>query len=195
MYRRLTLILFLIFTSTYGQAGHTGLTISGNLKVIFGLSLQIPNKATIELLPNHKIATTDSLGNFQFGGLSSGTYKLRVLDYNFKPEEFRVELKTESITELKIIVNADCEVNKKIAESDIKNGKPRLLLCGGIAPVFYSDQSKTEKKYKFEYLDFGCASPPTECIIQYNQVIFDYFDKTYGRQWRRQVRKDIVGLK
>ena len=188
----LTGLILLLANSVFGQAD---LTIEGNLKVFFGLKLTIPTEALIELLPNHKVTNIDSLGHFQFSGLKNGTYKLRVLDFNLKPEEFEIKLTSKSLSHIDLVISADCEVNKKIAEYDIKNKKLRVLLSGGIAPVHYSNQEIAEKKYGFEYYDFGCVSPPTECINQYNATIFSYLDKKFGSSWRREVRKDVIGLK
>ena len=56
-------------------------------------------------------------------------------------------------------------------------------------------QDKFEKKYNIEYYDFGCTPPNEECVIQYNKTIFANLDKKYGRKWRKEVRKDVIGLK
>jgi hypothetical protein len=42
---------------------------------------------------------------------------------------------------LDLLIIAECEINKDIAQRDIDKNKPRLLLSGGIAPVIYSEQS------------------------------------------------------
>ena len=188
----LTGLILLLANSVFGQ---TDLTLEGDLEVLLGIKLIVPTEASVELLPNHKITNTDSLGHFKFIGLKKGTYKLRVLGFNVKPEEFEVKLISEPLSNIHLIIDADCEVNKKIAEFDIKNKKLRILLVGGIAPKHYSNQEIVEKKYGFEYYDFGCISPSTKCIIQYNTVIFSYLDKKFGKLWKKEVRKDAIGLK
>jgi hypothetical protein len=195
MFRLFFIFLFVSFTSTFGQVKQDDLAIKGSIKILFGLELQTPTESLIELLPNHVLASTDSKGNFQFSGLKNGTYFIKVLNFKAKPDEIKIELKDKSVTDFKIIVQADCEVNSQIAESDIRNKKPRLFLNGGIAPTVYFEDTKIEKKFKFKYEDFGCLSPEKECLVQYNETIFGYFDKIYGLSWRNQVRQDIVGLK
>jgi len=98
----------------------TELNISGNLKVYFGNELQIPKDAMIELLPIRDITVNDSLGNFNFSGLKSGTYKLRVLDYSLNPIEYDVILENESIINFELIIDAKCEFDKESALSDLK---------------------------------------------------------------------------
>ncbi|KGO85210.1 FEKKY domain-containing protein [Flavobacterium suncheonense] len=192
--RKIVFISFLFINSIYSQDKSNGLSISGNLKVLFGLELTTPKNALIELTPSRKVVDIDSVGNYKFENLKSGIYKIQVIDFNIKPKEFSVELKDESITNFNLLINADCEVNKEIAEIDIQNKKPRLLLIGSIAPIFYSNQGKFEKKYEIKYYDFGCTPPSEECVIQYNKTVFDYLDKKYGRKWRKEVRKDVIGL-
>ncbi len=193
--RKITFILFLFINSIYSQNKSNGLIISGNLKVLFGLELITPKNALIKLTPNLQITDIDSLGNYKFENLKSGVYKIQVVDFNIKPKEFNVELKNESITNFHLIISADCEVNKEIAETDIKKKKPRLLLIGSIAPMIYKNQGEFEKKYNIEYYDFGCTPPSEECVIQYNKTVFEYLDKKYGQNWRKEVRKDVIGLK
>lgn len=193
--RKLTFILILFINSIYSQDKLNGLSISGNLKVLFGFENIIVDNLIIELNPNHHFSKIDNFGNYKFENLESGIYKIRINDFNIKPEEFKVELKEKSISNFNIVVFADCAVNKEIAEIDIKNDKPRLLIIGSIAPVVYKNQDKFEKKYNIKYYDFGCTPPKEECVIQYNKTIFADLDKKYGRKWRKEVRKDVVGLK
>ena len=193
--RKIAFILFLFINSIYGQDKSNNLIVSGNLKVFFGPELATPKSATIELTPNLEIVDIDSLGNYKFENLKSGIYKIRVINFNLKPQEFIIELKDKSITDFHLIITADCEVNKEIAEIDIENKKPRLLLIGSIAPIIYNNQCIFEKKYNIEYYDFGCLPPSEECVIQYNKTVFNYLDKKFGRKWRKEVRKDVIGLK
>ena len=89
----------------------------------------------------------------------------------------------------------DCEVNKNKAIYDIRYDKPKLFISGGIAPVVYSGQEKFEEKHGITYHDYGCISPEYNCMLEYNQTIFEYLDQAYGKSWRKEVRKDVVGMK
>jgi hypothetical protein len=192
--RKSVFILLLYINSIYSQDKSNGLSISGNLKVLFGLELITPKSISLELRPNLKIADIDSLGNYKFENLKSGVYNIKVIDFNIKPKEFEVELKDKSITNFDLLITSDCEINKEIAEIDIKLKKPRLLLIGSIAPIIHHNQGEFEKKYNIEYYDFGCMPPNEECVIQYNKTVFNYLDKKYGRKWRKEVRKDVIGM-
>ena len=191
--KKITIIFLLFLSSVYGQ-NEKNMSINGNLKVLFGFELLTPDNPMMVLDKSYEVATIDSLGNYTFSNLKKGIYNIQVLDYNVSPEKFEFELKTESITDFNIIVTADCEVTETVATEDIKKGKPRLLLAGGIAPVIEFGQEKFEKEYGVEYYEYGCISPPAECMSQYNKVIFEYLTEKYGRKWKRKVRKDVIGL-
>lgn len=89
----------------------------------------------------------------------------------------------------------DCDVNKYKAIYDIRYDRPKLLISGGIAPFVCVGQVKFEQKYGIKYHAFGCISPGYKCMEEYNQTVFDFLDRTQGRKWRKEVRKDVVGLK
>lgn len=193
--RKLTFILLFFINSIYCQDKSNGLSISGNVKVLFGFENIIPENLLIELNPDNKFCKIDSLGNYKFEDLESGIYELEINDFNLNSEKHKVEIVSKSITDFNIVVFAKCEVNKEVAEIDIKKNKSKLLLIGSIAPIIYSNQYKFEKKYNIEYYDFGCITPNEECVIQYNKTIFADLDKKFGKKWRKEVRKDVIGLK
>ena len=192
---KLTVILLLMFFASFGQTTKTEFEITGKVKIYLVDEWINLKNAKVELIQKKEISDIDSLGNYKFIVDKNGSYELRVLDFK-NSKIFHLEIIDESITDFDLYIkeNIDCEVNKMVAEEDIKMNKPRLLLSGGILPIHEIGQEKIEKKYSFKYYDFGCISPPIECIIQYNKLIFDYLDKKYGENWRREVRKDVIGL-
>jgi len=192
---KLTSLLFLISISIFGQTNSKGFSIDGNLKVYFGTELLTPKIGSIVLLPNNCITDIDKSGNYKFENLKSGTYKLMVIDFNAKPKEFEVEIKSNSVSNFDLIVDANCEVDKETAILDIQNDKPRLLLISGIAPYVTTEDYHFAKKYQIKFQDFGDTPPAEECVRQYNQTVFDYLDKKFGKKWRVEVRDDVVGLK
>ncbi|WP_203296779.1 FEKKY domain-containing protein [Luteirhabdus pelagi] len=84
---------------------------------------------------------------------------------------------------------------KTLAEIDIKNGNPFLFLVGGIAPVIYTTDLAFEKKYDIYLFDFGCTGPQEKYIEAYNEVIFEYLTNRFGKKWKKDIRKDVIGLK
>ncbi|NMD00077.1 MAG: hypothetical protein GYA62_10195 [Bacteroidales bacterium] len=82
----------------------------------------------------------------------------------------------------------------ELANNDIKKGIPFILLQSGIAPVVYTTDSIFESKFKAYYYELGCVGHDYELIKAYNFVIFDFLTDTYGKKWRREIRKDAIGL-
>jgi len=173
----------------------TDYRIKGNAKILIGLSAILPSsETTIQIKNINKITETDSLGFFQFDNLQNGQYLVHIIGNGFKSKDTSVIINNKSINNLQLFLISDCEINRQIADLDIKKGKPRLLIFGGIAPVIYSGQEKFENKYGINYYDYGCIIPNKDCAIDYNKRIFEYLDLKFGKIWRKQVRKDIVGL-
>lgn len=83
----------------------------------------------------------------------------------------------------------------ELANYDIEKGLPFLFLQSGISPIVYSSDSIFEKKFKVYYYEQGCIGPDNEMMIAYNQVVFKYLDEKFGRDWRKSIRKDIIGFK
>lgn len=80
----------------------------------------------------------------------------------------------------------------KLAQADISKGKIKFLVRGGFAPKHYEGEAVFEKKYKIKYYQFGCVSPESISIADYNKVVANYLDGKYGKRWRKEVRKDVV---
>jgi hypothetical protein len=104
-----------------------------------------------------------------------------------------------SITETNTYSNSDslCSglYSKQKALADIKSGKARLLVQGGIAAVYYPTDKSFHETYKIVYELFGCVAPATiNCLEEYNQVVFEHLHSTYGDKWKNEVRKDVIGL-
>ncbi|WP_406826282.1 hypothetical protein [Pedobacter sp. KACC 23697] len=82
----------------------------------------------------------------------------------------------------------------KQANADIKKGRLKFLIQGGIVSTRVKGQERFEQKYGVVYFDFGCVGPSTIRIEDYNKVIASFMDKKYGKSWRREVRKDVQGI-
>jgi len=81
---------------------------------------------------------------------------------------------------------------KEKAKSDIQKGLIQLFLPGGIisAPTKDGDQAFCEK-YNLGYKSTTCTDHP----LNYNLEMFHYLDETYGMDWRKEIRQDVIGLK
>jgi hypothetical protein len=96
---------------------------------------------------------------------------------------------------VKLIYIDSKEAATEIAENDIKNGLPFLLLQSGISPVSYPDDYKFEETFEVHYFDLVCTGPKQEYVIAYNKRIFSYLSESFGSKWKRKVRKDVIGLR
>lgn len=167
-------------------------SIAGKVDLLVELESTIPLEVYVVIESAKKYANTDSLGNYKIDNLKAGIYKIEVIGVAYQKTDTTINV-TESITNMDFLI--PCPVSKDIAQRDISKNKPRLLLVGGIGPIFYTDQHKFEKKYRVKYLDYGCTPPPYECIEQYNKEIFKHLDNKFGESWRQEVRKDVIGFK
>jgi hypothetical protein len=102
---------------------------------------------------------------------------------------------SEMPTYSKLIFISDCNNAAKIAEIDIKNRQIYLLLAGGISPKEYATDSIFKNKYNIQFYDYGCVAAQKECIIYYNSIVFNSLKKQYGKTWKKEIRKDVIGLK
>lgn len=84
---------------------------------------------------------------------------------------------------------------EKLAKTDLDNGILVLFLQSGIAPVTYITDEIFENKYKVYYYEFGCTSPEHSLVKTYNNQVFIFLDKKFGKGWRKKIRKDIIGFK
>ena len=138
----------------------------------------------------------DSLGRFTIFNLPKGVNKLFFSWLGYDNTDTTIIINNE-VSDFKFIVSTDCNVraNKNKALQDIKEGKPKLLLASGDAPIVYKSDKLFSDKYQVYFYDYGCLPDRQECMIQYNKCIFEYLDNKFGKAWRKEVRKDIIGLK
>ena len=127
------------------------------------------NNDVKELITKQPLTFADSLGNFRIEYLEPNKkYVIEISAFGYGKQKFEVETKS-GINNLTFELKADCEYNAEQAESDWKNGKPKLLLFGSIAPIGNTpSDNRFEKKFRIKYYDFGCEPPIDECIKIYN---------------------------
>lgn len=190
------IILLLIPLAVSSQKEEGKYSVKGNLKVVVGNNFVLPaDSPMIWIKKTGNIAFCDSLGNFHLENLQRGKYHIEAVGYGYKVDTI-IEIVDRSIMNLTLLATPECEINTLAAEKDIKNNEIRLLLIGSIVPIMNTDEdNQFEKTFSLKYYDYGCTPPAVECVMDYNQRIFQYLDATYGKEWRKSVRKDIPGLK
>lgn len=139
----------------------------------------------------------DSLGHFTVYGLSSGQQKLTFSSLGYPTTDTIVMVNNADIKNFVWAINTSCNYyNRQQALNDINEGKANLLVLGGFAPVIYSTDKYFKEKYNIGYNVFGCIAPDSdECLRVYNQTIFENLNNKFGKKWRKDVRKDVIGLK
>ena len=139
----------------------------------------------------------DSSGKFTINDLPKGQILLSFSGLGYDNADTTIIL-NHDIRDFKFIVFTNCngnhQVNKEKALHDIRIGKPKLLLVGSIAPIVYKSDKAFSRKYNVYFYDYGCIPDRRECMLQYNTTIFEYLDAKFGKAWRKEVRKDIIGL-
>lgn len=88
-----------------------------------------------------------------------------------------------------------CDEVEKLFKADLKKGAIFLLLQGGIAPIVITTDIAFENKYQTYYYDFGCNGPNLDCLKKYNELAFTHLTELYGNKWKKEVRRDVIGLK
>lgn len=124
-------------------------------------------------------------------GQTHGNNSQTVLE---KPEEQAVEQRHNAEPSSLTFVSDENKA-RQLAESDIKNGTPLLLLMGGIAPVIVETGPEFEKKYGVFFYEYGCTGPEDKVLTAYNETVFDFLADKFGKQWMREIRDDVIGLK
>jgi hypothetical protein len=140
----------------------------------------------------------DSVGQFIIHGLANGQHKLTFSAFGYPTTDTIITVNNNDITNFVWAIKTACNgyYSRQTALNDIKKGKANLLVQGGIAPIIYTTDKDFKAKYKIGYNVFGCIAPDMEeCLIIYNQTIVEYLDQTFGKKWRRDIRKDVIGLK
>lgn len=141
--------------------------------------------------------STNQNGEFKYNyNLRSGDSIERVetIAMGYKPLDTIINVNSGKNISLNIILKPYLGINRQQALDHIKIGKINLLLSGGIAPVSYQSDKEFSKKYNLNFVEFGCEAVANESLYEYNKTVFEYLDKQYGKKWRKEIRKDIIGL-
>ena len=96
---------------------------------------------------------------------------------------------------VKIYYVENIENAELLAKTDIENKVPFIFIHGGIAPVHYTTDKSFMEKYSVYYEDFGCVAPEYKFVNAYNRVVFKLLDEKFGKKWRSEIRKDVIGFK
>ena len=117
---------------------------------------------------------------------------------NAQSEKDSTELKkSDSYYAIKVEIKSDFNIEG--AKKDIKKENIRILFSGGFGGMPDFDNKKDiafQKKYSIEFFSQGCIRIGMDGNEEeYNQTIFTYLDKKYGKKWRIEIRDGAIGIK
>ena len=78
---------------------------------------------------------------------------------------------------------------------EINSNTKTIYILGGIASVITKDDLTFAKKYNVQFHDFGCIAPTN--FKEYeakNELVFEFLNKTYGKQWQKEIRPSVLGF-
>ena len=179
---------------TFGQIANDK-AIEGKIIISFFMTSAKPIDSYVTIVGTNNKVKIDSTGYFKLTDVKEGETKIRIELWGGALTKDTTLTVQQDIKDFSYFLHFDCDVNKYKAIYDIHYDKPRLLISGGIAPIVYVGQEKFEEKYGVVYHDYGCISPDFACMVEYNQTVLDYLDQTQGKKWRKEIRKDVIGLK
>lgn len=139
---------------------------------------------------------SDTEGNFLIRGIQNGKYKLSFRCIDFAKKDTLVTIENQSIKDLVLTVPANCKsYNERKAIKDIKQEKAIVFVNIKLSQSNPTANKQFKDKYgiDFEFNDFGL--PADDCMTIYNQIIFEYLDNQFGKQWRDEINENAVGLK
>ena len=191
----LYILTFLTLTNfIFGQMNNE-MIIEGRIIISFFKTSAKPVDSYVTIEGTNNQVKIDSAGYFELTDVKPGVNKLRIQLWGGALTKDTILTVHQNIKDFSYFLNFDCDVNKYKAIYDIHYDKPKLLISGDIAPKVGVEHDKFEEKYGVVYHDYGSISPDYHCMVEYNQIVFDYLDQAHGTNWRKEVRNEVVGMK
>lgn len=120
-------------------------------------------------------------------------------DDNMIPDEIPSFQPFEGQDNFSLATTPDCTQR---AVNDIENQDARLLIYYSYegekhlySGAFYANQHEFEEKYGITYKLYEITDENKQCVKNYNKQVFQHLRKEFGRKWKKEVRKDVFGLK
>lgn len=78
---------------------------------------------------------------------------------------------------------------------EINSNTKTIYVLGGIASVITKEDLAFAKKHNIQFHDFGCIAPTNfEEYEVKNELVFEYLNKTYGKQWQKDIKANVLGF-
>ncbi|MDR2919628.1 MAG: carboxypeptidase-like regulatory domain-containing protein [Tannerella sp.] len=164
------------------------------------------NGAYIQMKGQKKGYIADSSGIYKIDNLKPGKYKLRFTCVSCFDYDTTIIIQNNSIDSLNVVLPMwyyKKAFTSQAVKKEIESGYPALYVyttTNNLENIFVDP---FWEKYKIGYRIFEkdliensrqFFSAPQHVLIRFNQDIFNYLDKTYGKEWRKEAPIDILGL-
>ena len=188
---KLLILFFISFigNSTFAQRTDT-FSISG--KAVSKYSGKPIRGASI-IIDKNTGTTCDTAGRFSIWNLDKGKYKLSVRSLGFERKDTVIILADKHIRDLVLSVSTDCKYySREKAIKDIKHKRANLFVES--QPDLETNKL-FQKKYgiQLQYKDFGGTTE--DCMTIYNNTVIEHLDKTFGKEWRDELKVSLIGLR
>jgi carboxypeptidase family protein len=148
-----------------------------------GAVIQIPSGRTTAT------GMTDAHGFFLISGMAPGSYALTVRLIGYPAYRQQISIAANDTLTVMVRLGGRCEHDSVTAMRDVARKRPFIFLQGGNAPLVGSQDARMQRRYGFEYVEFGdVVYEPMECLKQYNRVVARFLDSKFGTVWRDSVR-------
>lgn len=78
---------------------------------------------------------------------------------------------------------------------EVNQNTKTIYVLGGIASVITKEDLAFAKIYNLKFHDFGSLAPANfEFYESKNDLVFDYLNKTYGKQWQKEMKPNAMGF-
>ena len=120
------------------------------------------------------------------------------MEFDFQLNKIK-RMKTIKIIFLFLFV-INCSYSQEKKQNDtikieINSKTKTIYVLGGIASVITKEDLAFAKKYNIQFHDFGCIAPTNfEEYEEKNALVFEYLNKTFGKQWQREIKPSVLGF-
>lgn len=148
---------------------------------------------------------TDSTGCFRIDGLKKGNYHLKAEFVGLHPCDTLISL-PKRVDTLRFVLplwyEHMYEYSTDIAQKNIQEGHPYLVMVYPANEWKKLYKNPFWKKYGVSYRSYdtekGKLLPylgiPNNILTSFNNEVFNYFDKKYGKDWQKEAPKGIFGM-
>ena len=199
--KTIQILLFLVLSnSVFAQFNVGGIVFDKDREELYNANI------TIAFGDSVKEANTDFDGAFRFKNVQSEHIHLSIRENGYYDYDTIIQLTSDKINlkfnlildstsyiQTEILLQA---INKEKAVNDIKIGMIKIFLPGGIvASSELPGDEAFEKKYGVWFMSLGCIRSSGDNYTDYNEQVFKYLDKKFGKEWKNEIRKDAIGFK